>query len=98
MSPRHGTGMFGFGTPAERPGMDINSGVSASTGDGFVSLHWGEQSGQLTIDEARAHALSILGAAEAADTDAALFRWCKANGMSDEQAAAMLDAIRRTRA
>jgi len=53
------------------------SGVSAATGEPFVKLTWEGPgpSGQLTVAEARDLGLTILGAAEAAVTDAALMAW-----------------------
>jgi len=90
MSPTHQV-------DGDNSNIRVDSGVSLFTGDGYVSLKWGEQAGQLTIAEARAHALSILGAAEAADTDSALWRYLKEGGASDEQAGGMLGAIRRNR-
>jgi hypothetical protein len=59
--------------PADPSGIDVYSGVSAKTGFGFVTLRWGDQHGQLTPDDARRHALSILAAAEAAEHDSAVF-------------------------
>lgn len=42
-----------------------------------VAISWGVLSGRLTPDEARATALSILVAAEAADTDEFLIRFAR---------------------
>ena len=88
-------------SPAEPPdasGIAITSGVSVFTGDGFVTLKWGIESGQLTPDEARLHALLILGAAEAAEHDAVFYRWLKERiGMPDEAAAVALVELRDMR-
>ena len=58
-------------------GLLTESGVSAATGEPFVKLTWEgpDPSGQLTVVEARELGLTILGAAEAAITDAALMHW-----------------------
>lgn len=55
--------------------IDIESIVSGRTFEPMVQLTWGDQSGQLTPGEARRHALSILEAADAAESDAFVFRW-----------------------
>lgn len=44
--------------------------VSASDRNGYVLLKWGKETGKLTPEEARQHALSILEAAEATEADA----------------------------
>jgi len=80
-------------------GIDVESGVSAASGYGFVTLRWGSMGGQLTTREARAHALSILGAADAADDDAVVMRWLTTTmGLAVEAAAAVLGDLRRARA
>jgi hypothetical protein len=50
--------------------IHIVSLVSVSTGEGIVQLTWGNEKGQLSPEEARAHALKILECAESAETDA----------------------------
>lgn len=55
------------------PQMVVTSGVNSRL-IGFVTVSWGENAGQLTPDEARAHALGIIAAADATDFDAALVR------------------------
>jgi len=52
--------------------IHIESIFGAHTGEPLVGLQWGDQTCQLTPDEARAHALRILECAEAADQDAYL--------------------------
>jgi hypothetical protein len=80
-------------------GIDVSSGVSSTSGFGFVTLRWGAESGQLTTAEARAHALSLLEAADAAEFDAAVLRWMTHDlDTPIEQAAAALGALRRSRA
>ena len=49
--------------------IKITSLVDCQTGKALVRIDWGPQSGQLTAAEARAHALRVLEAAEAAETD-----------------------------
>lgn len=56
--------------PIDHDTLHVYSGVSQATGAGFVTLRWGEESGQLTPEEARAHALHLLACAEAAENDA----------------------------
>jgi uncharacterized protein (DUF2336 family) len=64
-------------------------------GEGFVHLAWRKERAQLTPDEARQHALSLIQIAEAADYEAAFVRWCQARlEMSLEQAARMLEDLR----
>ena len=61
--------------PPDASGIDVESGVGADSRLGYVHLRWGPMSGQLTTREARAHALSILEAADAAEHDAVVLRW-----------------------
>lgn len=70
------------------------SGVSARTGKGFVVVHWIDQSGQLTPDEARDFALRIIQAADAAEFDAA---FVKTLGGLDTKTLTMLAAVREGR-
>lgn len=74
--------------------ISVTSGVSAKRGVGFVTVAWGDEVGQLSTEEARAHALGIIEAADAADFDAALV---KALGGMDQQTAQILGAIRAAR-
>ena len=78
--------------------IEALSGVSAFTGEGFVTLRWGAESGQLTPDEARQHALHILSCAEAAENDAltqAVLR--ETFGLHEQAAAQFLVEIRTRR-
>jgi hypothetical protein len=52
----------------------MESGVSAFTGLGFVTLSWNKERAQMTPEETRTHALWLLETAEAAESDAAVFR------------------------
>jgi len=49
--------------------IKITSLVGYATGKALINLEWGTEQGQLTSDEARAHALRVMEAAEAADQD-----------------------------
>jgi hypothetical protein len=46
--------------------------VSSRTREGVVEFTWGEKRAQLSVQEARDHALVVLECAEAAETDAFL--------------------------
>jgi hypothetical protein len=50
--------------------INISSVVSSRDYRPFVQLKWGDEGCQMTPDEAREHAYSILSAAEAAESDA----------------------------
>jgi len=76
------------------------SGVSATTGEPFVRVTWEgpEESGQFTVAEARELGLTILGAAEAAVTDAALMRWLTTTmGLDLPRAASVMSDYRVAR-
>jgi hypothetical protein len=49
------------------------SGVSVFTGEGFVTLRWGPESGQLSPTQCRQHALALLACADAAESDAGIW-------------------------
>lgn len=55
--------------------IGVQSIVSMRTREPLVLITWGDQSGQLSPDEARQHALRILECAEAAESDAFVFGW-----------------------
>lgn len=72
--------------------------VSAESGKPVVQLSWGDQAGQLSPDQARAHALLILEAAQNAVADAAILEWARDELDVDlERGAHLLDALRRYR-
>ena len=52
----------------------FESGVSSRTGEPFVHIRWGDESGQLDVDVAREHALHMLECTNAAEFDAAFIR------------------------
>lgn len=100
---REARGGPGHPRPTNQPGdnstIDITPGVSAFSGHGYVTLAWGSEGGQLTIKEARAHALGLLRAAEAAEFDAAMWAFAKSHLKADDAgAAAILVALREFRA
>jgi hypothetical protein len=78
--------------------IHMQSGVSGFTGDPFITLDWGENHAQFTPEEARAHAFAILETAEAAESDAFMFKFAidKAN-QTPERAALMLTKFREGR-
>jgi hypothetical protein len=85
--------------PPEASGIDVESGVSAASGYGFVTLRWGAMSGQLTPREARAHALGIIEAADAAEHDAVVMRWLVTTlSMDPVKVALVLGELRQARA
>jgi hypothetical protein len=55
--------------------IDVQSYVSNEDKHGYVSLTWGREKGKLTPAEARAHALRILEAADAAESDEFIVDW-----------------------
>ena len=84
----------------------FESGVSSRTGDPFVHIRWGDESGQLTVDEARQHALHMLETVNAAEFDAAFVKAMtspavfgdeRAGGLPLEDAMRLLVAIREAR-
>lgn len=75
------------------------SGVNPA-GEPFVALRWGRERGQFTPEEARAFALVVLAAAEAALHDAAFVAWLQGPplGMDLRGAASVLAEQRQYRA
>jgi len=55
-----------------------------------VMFQWGAESGVLTVNEARKHALRILEAAEGAEGDAFLADWFRQYAKADERTIAQL--------
>jgi DNA-binding FadR family transcriptional regulator len=55
--------------------ITIEAMIASKTNKGMVVLKWGKESGVLTPDEARAHALKILECADSAESDEFLFWW-----------------------
>jgi hypothetical protein len=80
----------------------FESGVSSRTGEPFVHIRWGDQSGQLTIAEARDHALHMFEVTNAAEFDAAFVKAMTAPepdgpGFETDAAMAMLMLVRQAR-
>ena len=49
-------------------------------------IEWGNQRAQLRTKEARAHAMQLLEAAEAAESDAFVFHWLMRDAVNDKNA------------
>lgn len=79
--------------------INVESFVSHLDGAPFVKLQWGNESGQLTVEEARQHALNILQCAEAAEFDAAYWRFLTTDMQvkDPKQAAYMVGLLREHR-
>lgn len=80
------------------PDIVVSSLVGYQTGKPIVQIEWGEMKGQLTADEARAHALRVLQSADAAESD--LFIWEFATstvGVTVEGATKLMAEFRRFR-
>jgi hypothetical protein len=80
----------------------FESGVSSRTGEPFVHIRWGDESGQLTTDEARGHAMHMLECAHAAEFDAAFVKAMTTPepagpGFDVETAVGMLALVRNAR-
>lgn len=73
----------------------IISRVNAADSQPVVEFRWGDQVGELTPDEARAHALKILAAADAAESDAFMVGFLRNEvGASLQGAAGLLQEFR----
>ena len=59
---------------ARADSIHVSSGVSHRTGEGFVTVVFGDEAGQLSVTDAKGFGLSIIEAAMAADGDAAFYR------------------------
>lgn len=57
--------------------IEIRTIVAKKNGEPVVVLSWGDKAGQLTVTEAREHAMAIMAAADAAESDAFLAAFCK---------------------
>lgn len=78
--------------------IEVASGVSHRTGEGFVTIAFGSESGQLTPQEAKLFALSIIEAADAAESDAAISKLLRGLGdFSPENVAMLLSELRELR-
>lgn len=61
--------------PSDEGILFVTSIVSGTTFEPLVELQWGEKKCQMGLEEARGHALGILEACEAAESDAFVFQW-----------------------
>jgi hypothetical protein len=79
--------------------IQIKSMVASQSKQGMVVLRWGTMSGELTPNEARLHALAILEAADAAETDEFIWNWLEKidQDMPPERRAAILQDFRAYR-
>lgn len=80
----------------------FESGISSRTGEPFVHIRWGDQSGQLTIADARDHALHMFEVTNAAEFDAAFVKAMTAPepdgpGFDLDAAMGMLVLVRKAR-
>ena len=76
----------------------VESIISNRTKAGLVNIRWGNMSAQLSVKAARAHAMGILEAAEAADTDALLYRYFTTKlGSTPEMFAGFIQDFRAAR-
>jgi hypothetical protein len=83
---------------AEQGGvMKVESMVSNKDGRPLVVFTWGEKRGELTTIQARGICLQMLEAAEAGTQDAALYQAILANEGTEDQAFAMIGAVRHFR-
>jgi len=71
--------------------------VSQSTKEGVVELRWGNRKMQMSVAEARQHAMQVLEVAEAAETDAFLVAFFQQLDNSFEGALRMLVKFREFR-
>lgn len=75
--------------------LDFSSGVSVFDGSPFVLVTWGNQEGQLTPDEADAHAVKVIQVAQAARHDAAIYAELRESlGVDEKSAAGFVAALR----
>ena len=76
----------------------IETMVASRTGEPYVVLRWYDHSTELTPKEARDHALAVLAAADAAESDAFFVDFLKkTGGMELQEIGVMLQALRRYR-
>lgn len=76
----------------------VTSLVGYKTGEPLVELAWGDQKGQLSSAEARAHAYRILQAADAAESDLFIWRFMTDTiGVSTDAAARVITEFRKFR-
>lgn len=80
------------------PGLSLTAGVSARTGDGFLTLaRHGKPVGQWSMDDAREHAVTMLTAIEVAGLDGAYLRAAEKFGLDRNRALQAVDDLGRFR-
>lgn len=90
--------MKGFGFKPKARTIQVKAMVADKDGKPLVRMEWGKESGSLTPDEARAHALGILEEAAAAEVDAVMVKWMNQElGMDIVEAAMMRRLFRNQR-
>lgn len=78
--------------------IEIESGVSPFTGKGFCQIRVdGKPVGQLDPEQVRTMALHWLAAADAAESDAAVFAEMKTLGLEDKTIGGFISALRERR-
>lgn len=77
--------------------LTVRSGVGYRSGEGFVTLHWGDEAGQLSPDEARQHGLRLIECATAAEDDAAMVKALKGLGLEEMACFTFLAEMREAR-
>lgn len=88
----------GFGKQPPSDMINIASIVSHRTGEPKVVLKWGKEEGQLTPEEAIAHASRIIEVAAGATIDAQIVRWGSEKlGVERTQVSALLQSFRKWR-
>lgn len=73
--------------------ISVSSGVNPE-GKPFCYLEWGGEKGQLTPEEARTFALTLLAAAEAAEMDSSVFLWLDKMGLTLPERAQAIGGLR----
>jgi len=78
--------------------ITISTIVSSKTRKALLQIEWGSEKAQLSVLEARQHALAILEAAEAAHTDELMLKWLQESvGMDEQNAMGALTSLRDAR-
>lgn len=77
--------------------IQVESGVSARTGKGFVTITFGSEAGQLDAEEAKRFGLSVIEAACASEADASVYAWASKSGLDGPEIAVLLSELRAAR-
>jgi hypothetical protein len=78
----------------ERERLSMSSLYGARTNQGRVQLDWGDKSAQLTVDEARRHALAVIETASAAEFDELIAEVLREAGFTMPDIAAVMQLLR----